>query len=117
MQRVPHDVKSYFLPQPDELHGDKEIHLWLPYREESSASVLTKHSELRLMDSIDPADLWAARYVKTKDEQLVDMWNLAAAQFESEIVRWLRGEGKRLDARGPRGDKELVLVPYDAPEA
>ena len=118
MKRVPHDLKSYFLPRPKELHGDdKEIHLWLPYREESSATVLTRQAKLRLLDSTDPADVWAARYSGAKDKLLVDMWNQAAAQFEREILRWLRVEGKKLAARGPRDDKELLLVPYDTPEA
>jgi len=117
MKRVPHDLKSYFLPRPEELHGDdKESHLWLPYREESSTTVLTKQSILRLIDSTDPADVWSARYVRAKDELLVDMWNKAAAQFKGEILAWLRGDGKKLVARGPRDVKELFLVPYDAPE-
>jgi len=118
MKRVPDDLKSYFKPQPYEPHGDdKEIHLSLPYREESSAAVLTKQSKLRLIDCTDPADLWAARYVRTKDEQLEDMWNQAAAVFEGEIVRWLSRERKALAVGSPKGGKELILVPDDAPEA
>jgi len=115
MKRVPDDLECYFKLHP---HGDgKTFHLSLSYKEPSSATVLTKQSEPWPIDWANYENMRDSGYMRTKDEHLEDLRKTHAASFKADIVRWLKGERKGLDVRGPEGGEELILVRYDAAEA